>query len=127
MTDAPLPSAPRISHLSWGRLEVEGEPQAFKDAKLFPGGAREWDWRETGTRHVPGIQPADVEELIQRGAEVVVLSKGMLERLRVRPETVKYLEESGVSSHILPSKDAVRLYNELRSEAPVGALIHSTC
>ena len=47
--------SPRISHLSWGRLEVE-DHGAFKDAKLYPGGARAWDWREIATRHVPGIQ-----------------------------------------------------------------------
>ena len=58
------PNSPRISLLSWGRIEVEGHPP-FKDAKIFPGGAREWDWRETGTRHVPGIQPADIQELIE--------------------------------------------------------------
>jgi hypothetical protein len=69
------PDSPRISLLSWGRIEVEGHP-TFKDAKIFPGGAREWDWRETGTRHVPGIQPADVQELIEQGARIVVLSKG---------------------------------------------------
>ncbi len=34
--------SPRISHVSWGRLEVEGHPP-FKDAKVFPGGARAWD------------------------------------------------------------------------------------
>src|SRR4029077_14646613 len=60
--------SPRISHLSWGHTEVEGHPP-FKDAKVFPGGAREWDWRDTGTRHVPGIQPADVQELIEHGAK----------------------------------------------------------
>jgi len=70
------PDSQRISLLSWGRIEVEGYPP-FKDAKIFPGGAREWDWRETGTRHVPGIQPADVQELIERGARTVVLSKGV--------------------------------------------------
>jgi hypothetical protein len=58
--------SPRITQLSWGRLEVDGD-QTFKDAKLFPGGAREWDWRETGTHHVPGIQPADLEELLAHG------------------------------------------------------------
>ena len=73
--------SPRISHLSWGRLEIEGQG-AFKDAKLYPGGAREWDWRETGTRHMPGIQAADVEELLEHGAQVVVLSKGVLARLQ---------------------------------------------
>src|SRR6476619_5932664 len=82
------PDSPRISHLSWGRIEVEGH-LPFKDAKIFPGGAREWDWRETRTRHVPGIQPADVQELIEHGARTVVLSKGVLERLQVCPETLE--------------------------------------
>lgn len=36
--------SPRITRLSWGHLEIEGG-RAFKDAKLYPGGAREWDWR----------------------------------------------------------------------------------
>ena len=89
------PISPRISHLSWGHIEVEGHPP-FKDAKIFPGGAREWDWRETGTRHVPGIQPADVQELIEHGARAVVLSRGIWERLQVCPETV---EVSGQERH----------------------------
>jgi hypothetical protein len=64
MNQAELKS-PRISHLSWGYVEVEGHPP-FKDTKVFPGGAREWDWRETGTHHVPGIQPADVSSTAPR-------------------------------------------------------------
>jgi hypothetical protein len=35
--------SPLVTHLSWGRLEVEGWDGQFKDVKLFPGGAREWD------------------------------------------------------------------------------------
>lgn len=122
----PQERSPRISHCVWGRLEVEGLP-ACKDAKLFPGGARVWDWRETGTRHVPGIQPADVEELLEHGAEVVVLSKGMLEQLRVCPETLALLEAKGIPAHVLPTEAAVRRYNELREEHKVAGLFHSTC
>jgi hypothetical protein len=118
--------SPRILHLSWGRLEVEGLG-AFKDAKLYPGGVREWNWRDTGTRHVPGIQPADVAELVDHGAEVVVLSKGMLERLQVCPETLDMLERKGIPAHVLPTEDAVRLYNELAAKQKVGGLFHSTC
>lgn len=118
--------SPRINHVSWGRLEVEGRG-AFKDAKLYPGGAREWDWRETGTRHVPGIQAADVEELLEHGAEVVVLSKGVLERLQVCPETLDLLKRRGIPAHVLPTEDAVRLYNELTAKQKVGGLFHSTC
>ena len=72
--------SPRITTLAWGRIEVEGVGK-FKDAKVFPGGAREWDWNETGTAHEPGIQPADVTELLDHGATTIVLSQGRLKRL----------------------------------------------
>ena len=118
--------SPRITHLSWGRIEVEGQ-RSFKDAKLFPGGAREWDWTETGTDHAPGIQPADVEELLEHGAMVVVLSKGIHERLLVRPETLQLLKDRGIPVHVLQTEEAVRLCNSLCEKEPVGGLFHSTC
>src|ERR687885_1384379 len=91
--------SPKITHLSWGRLEVEGADGPFKDAKLFPGGAREWDWTETGTEHTPGVQPADVEELLEHGASAVVIGKGFNERLEVQSKTLRMLEERGVFVH----------------------------
>jgi hypothetical protein len=120
------PDSPRISLLSWGRIEVEGYPP-FKDAKIFPGGAREWDWRETGTRHVPGIQPADVQELIEQGAKTVVLSKGVWERLQVCPETLEVLSKSDIQVEVLQTEAAVERFNELRENIAVGGLFHSTC
>jgi hypothetical protein len=120
------PDSPRISHLSWGRIEVEGH-LPFKDAKIFPGGAREWDWRETGTRHVPGIQPADVQELIEHGARTVVLSKGVWERLQVCPETLEVLSKNDIQVEILQTEEAVRRFNVLRENIAVGGLFHSTC
>jgi hypothetical protein len=123
----PKTLSPRIRHLSWGRIEIDGQPTPFKDAKVFPGGAREWDWNDTGTRHVPGIQPADVLELVEQGIHVVVLSEGMQRRLRVCPETLRFLEERGVTVHVLQTEEAAALYNELAGEVPVAGLFHSTC
>ena len=119
-------SSPRITDLKWGSLEIEGSDR-FKDAKLFPGGAREWDWRETGTRHSPGIQPADVEELLEHGATAIVLSKGMLERLQVCPETLQMLEDRNIPVHVLQTEMAAKLYNDLQQKERVGGLFHSTC
>jgi hypothetical protein len=119
-------SSPRIEHLSWGKVLVE-DHGSFKDVKLYPGGVREWNWRETGTNHEPGIQPADVEELLVHGATVVVLSRGMVGRLQVCPETLQMLEANDVTTHLAPTEEAVRLYNELCDTHSVGALIHSTC
>ena len=101
--------SPKITHLSWGRLEVEGQDSPFKDAKLYPGGAREWDWDETGTNHEPGIQATDVQELLGHGATVVVLAKGFYERLRVRAETLRELEERNVAAYVEQTEEAVRL------------------
>lgn len=117
--------SPRITHLSWGRLQTEGG--AFKDARLYPGGAEEWNWNETGTGHDPGIQPADVERLLELGATVVVLSRGFHGRLGVAPETLEMLEDSGIPVHVAMTEEAAGLYESLRETQRVGALIHSTC
>ena len=110
-------NSPRIVRLAWGRIEVEGFAP-FKDAKVFPGGAREWDWRETGTRHVPGIQPADIDELIAHGAKAVVLSKGIWERLGVCPQTLEVLARRGIEAEVLQTEAAVKRFNELREKSP---------
>jgi hypothetical protein len=119
--------SPQITHVSWGRLEVDGKAKSYKDAKLFPGGSREWNWRETGTEHVPGIQPVDLQELLDHGAKVVVLSRGMAECLHVPCETLDFLKERQIEAHVLPTTQAVELYNRLAKEEPVGGLFHTTC
>jgi len=119
--------SPRIEHVSWGRLEIQGKGKPYKDAKLFPGGAREWNWGETGTGHDPGIQVSDVQELLDHGARVVVLSRGMAECLHVPRETLNFLEQRQITVHLLPTQHAVSLYNKLAQTEAVGGLFHTTC
>jgi hypothetical protein len=119
--------SPRIEQVSWGTMRVEGFGRG-KDFKLWPGGAREWNWAETGTHHVPGIQPGDVRELVDNGSRIIVLSRGMLLRLRTAPETLQLLKQLGVDVRIAETKEATRLYNELAAAGEaVGGLFHSTC
>jgi hypothetical protein len=118
--------SPRILECRWGQVRIDGHG-TVKDAKLYPGGARAWDWRETGTRHDPGIQPADVAELVEHGAEVIVLSTGVWRMLKVCPETLRQLESRGVAVQVLPTPEAVAAYNRLAQTSAAGALIHSTC
>ena len=118
--------SPRILAVSWGRMEVEGIGTG-KDFKHYPGCGREWDWGETGTRHSPGIQPADVEELLVHGAAVVVLSLGMNGRLLVDPNTREFLAGRSVAVREAETREAVKIYNELADGRPVAGLFHSTC
>jgi hypothetical protein len=117
---------PRIIRVSWGRMQVEGLG-AGKDFKLYPGGGRAWDWAETGTRHSPDIQPADVEELVARGATAVVLSQGMNQQLHVHPDTCRYLDERSITVHVAETREAVKIYNDLTGRTLVAGLFHSTC
>jgi hypothetical protein len=118
--------SPKILAVCWGHMEVEGIG-AGKDFKLYPGGGREWDWDETGTRHSPGIQPADVEELLAHGATAVVLSLGMNRRLQVDPRTLDYLDDWSAAAHVAETREAVKIYNDLAEGVPVAGLFHSTC
>ncbi len=126
MDDVDGRRSPRITYISWGRMEVETLGRG-KDFKLYPGGGRAWDWNETGTRHVPGIQPADVLELLDRGSQVIVLTRGMQLVLRTCPETLALLRERGIPVHVEETRAAVALYNRLAAATPVGGLFHSTC
>ena len=116
-----------ITEISWGRMVVEGVGEG-KDFKLWPGGGRAWDWGETGTHHVPGIQPADVQELLENSCQTIVLSQGMLRRLQTCQETLDLLESHGIAVHVAETSEAVEIYNGLvRREKAVGGLFHSTC
>ena len=126
MADERKAPSPKITHISWGRMEVD-ELGTGKDFKLYPGGGRAWDWNETGTHHVPGIQPADVQELLERGSAVIVLSRGMDLVLQTCPETLALLKERGVPVHVEETRAAVALYNKLAEDQAVGGLFHSTC
>ena len=119
-------NSPQITKLSWGKIEIGGN-QEFKDVKLFPGGCREWNWHETGTQHSPGIQYSDVQELLDNGANTVILSRGVLGRLKVSKELIDKLVSDGIIAHILKTKKAAKLYNELLKTEKVGALVHTTC
>lgn len=122
--------SPKISSIEWGHIEVEStrKNKAYKDAKLFPGGSKAWDWNETGTAHWVGIQPADVDDLLEHGTEILILSRGYHKHLRINQKTIDKLEDLEIQYMILPTDDAVDEYNRLAdSGKPVGALIHSTC
>ena len=118
--------SPRITHVSWGRMEVDGIGTG-KDFKLYPSGGRPWDWNETGTRHVPGIQPSDVAELLERESTVIVLSRGMYLVLQTCPETLDLLRARRIAVHVEETRAAVALYNRLAESQNVGGLFHSTC
>ncbi len=119
--------SPKIEKISWGHMTIESVGSG-KDFKLWPGGGRQWDWSESNTHHVPGIQPADVEELLEKGSQTVVLSRGMLLMLQTCSATLELLKSEGIKVHVVETQEAVEIYNSLVKQGQaVGGLFHSTC
>ncbi|XP_018935953.1 mth938 domain-containing protein-like [Cyprinus carpio] len=121
-------SSPEISSLSWGHMKVKGCSTSYKDCKVWPGGSRAWDWRETGTSHYPGVQPADLEDVLRTGVQTLVIGRGMNEALQVPPTTLDYVKKLGVDVRVFQTEQAVKEYNALVEQgAKVGGVFHSTC
>ena len=119
-----------ITHISWGQIEVtlNGKKHTFKDCKVWTHGAKEWNWSLTGTHHQPGIQPADIAEIVAQGIEIMILSRGMELRLHTCPETEEMLRLQGITYYIEETKQAVALFNQLAQQGKrVGGIFHSTC
>jgi hypothetical protein len=119
--------SPQVRNHGWGYVEVDGVGR-LRDAKLWPGGGRAWDWNETGTRHQPGIQPADVAELLEHAPEIVVLSKGRQLRLETCSETLDLLTAHHLEVAHEETGAAIDEYNRLAGQGRrVAALLHTTC
>ncbi|XP_077983695.1 mth938 domain-containing protein-like [Glandiceps talaboti] len=117
-----------ISSFSWGSTTL-GDGSSYKDFKIWPGGSRIWDWGETGTHHSPGVQIEDVQEIIEKDINVLVIGNGIQTRLEVPQETLDYVKRKDVEAIVMQSEKAVEKYNNLvqTAENRVGGIFHSTC
>jgi hypothetical protein len=120
-------ASPRIISSGWGKMEVESIGHG-RDFKLWPGGGRDWDWSEHGTDHRRGIQQGDVQELIAKGCELVILTTGRFKRLRVPQAIIEILEEQSIEVIVADTKKGIQLYNDYAGKGlAAGGLFHSTC
>lgn len=100
----------------------------FRDCKIRPYGASEWRWEETGNHHVPGIQPADIRDILADHPDVMILTRGILLRLKICPEAEELLNMSGVERYFTETRRAVRLYNRLADQGKrIGGVFRTTC
>lgn len=124
------PSAePIITRIEWGKITIlhNDQEKTYKDAKLEPKGANSWNWKTTGTKHTPGIQVADIQDLVDH-VDIVLLTQGMDLVLEVPHETIQYATDLGKEVHVGQTRDMVLLYNDLIAQNKrVGGVFHSTC
>ena len=119
-----------IHHLSWGKMQVniQGKEYAFKDCKIWPEDASNWDWNLTGTSHDTGVQPDDIKDILDHGIDVMVLSRGFDLKMKISPATEELLKSLGIEYFIHDTEKAVEVFNSLFQQGKrVGGIFHSTC
>lgn len=112
-------------------INIYGFPKLFGDCKVTEYGVNKWDWKKTGTHHVPGIQISDLEDMM-KFVDHFILTTGMEDRLKIGDVTLKYLRENGKTWEILNTNKLQHRFNYLmnnkkRDIGRIGVLIHTTC
>jgi hypothetical protein len=113
LTSMVKPDNISITSFQWGRI-VDSNGCMFKDARIFPGGVEEWDWRKTGTRHDPGIQAMDLADLVEMKPDVVILSRDVDLVLQVPQATIDFARSYAATVLVLQSEQAVAEYGTAR-------------
>lgn len=122
-----------INSMSWGEIEVTNGyiTEVYKDLMIWPDNCCEWNWKKDGTKHSPGITVKAVQNLFNTGANFIILSSGVHDKLKLPKETKKFLEDMkrifGIEYVYANSVLCVALYQELFKKKRIGMLLHSTC
>lgn len=126
-------TAPIITKAIWGQIDTQHKTKigavqfSARDLKIWPTGTKEWNWNETGTRHNPGIQPADMQEFLNN-VDIVILTRGVQSVLQVPQKTIDYAVAQGKIVLIGETPVMIDVYNCLIQQGKrVGGLFHSTC
>lgn len=117
-----------INECSWGVINTNDD-KIYKDVRIFTDKTEKWDWGTTGTRHDPGIQIADVEDMLNSDVSYCVLSCGMQGVLKIKQETLDFLTQKNIKIYKDLTPEAIKIFNELSTKFPnkVIGLFHSTC
>jgi hypothetical protein len=111
----------RIDHYEFGRIVLDGREET-RDLIILPGRVmRSW-WRQDG--HALVLD--DLVEVLDELPAHLVVGTGADGRMRPDPDTLRRLQQRGVTVEALPTGQAVRRFGEL-DPACTAAALHLTC
>lgn len=111
----------KIEDYGFGRIRIDGRDFS-KDVMILPERIICPWWRLEG--HY--LQLEDLKDVLETRPEVLVIGTGYFGRMRVAKEVEEELTGLGIRYHILRSKEAVRLFNDLDTGRKAG-IFHLTC
>ncbi len=111
-----------IDSYSFGEVVIDGK-RYTSDVIIYPDGVKDDWWRREG--HLVG--PDDLEDVLKRKPDVIVVGSGEPGLMKVLPETEELIKSKGARLIVQPTKEACKTYNRLSASQKVIALLHLTC
>lgn len=115
-------SAPIIDSYRFGHLVVDGTAYDA-DVIILPEQVLSGWWRIEGH----ALHPEDIDAVLDRLPDVLVVGQGAYSRLTILPETRAALQREGIELVAQPTREACQTYNDLRAQRPTAAALHLTC
>jgi len=110
-----------IESCSFGRMVIGGQIYTADliiiGDEVFPN----W-WRKEGHQ----LQPEDLDVVMARKPEVLVIGTGAYGAMDVPFETEKYLEDAGIEVIWKPTAEAAEIFNSIAGKKKAAAF-HLTC
>jgi hypothetical protein len=110
----------KIDSYRHGRIEVDGKTY---EQDIVIAGDRVQLCYQTYKRK-KRLTRSYIEHLLEFEPEILIIGLGAGSKLGLTKKAFALLEESGVEWHVRPTKSAVKLYNKLRREKNVVAVLH---
>ncbi len=113
----------RIEHYEFGEIVVDGNKYR-RDLIIFPDKVIENWWRKEGHR----LSIEDLQVILEYKPEILIIGTGYYGYMKVPREVEQFLIKNNISVHILETKKACNLFNELLKQGKrVAAALHLTC
>ena len=111
-----------IDTYSFGRMVINGKTYT-SDVILYPDKVDDSWWRKSG--HL--LQKEDLRDVIQYNPEILIVGTGAYGLMKILDEVKQFLEAEGIELISEETKEACKIYNELKERKKVVAAFHITC
>lgn len=118
---------PMINRTAFGSITIEDERYEWDVMIRLDGRVKKRKKKLSkavyGTSHVISLDEAHY--IYQEGAERLIIGAGQYGLVELSGEAAGYLEQQGCRVDLMPTKEAIRVWNE--SDGAIIGLFHVTC
>jgi len=118
---------PHVDRTEFGWLEIEGERYEHDVLIRLDGKVKrrkkQLSKRVYGTSHTISLDEA--QHVYEEGAATLILGSGQYGQVHLSPEAEEYFRERRCDVRVLPTPEALEIWNKTRGRA-IG-LFHVTC